>query len=560
MDISQITQPAVRGTGLVAPLASTRTVAVEQAKDLSFLGVAPTTVDLSSSGRFLSLASLFQKKTLDLQTSVRANADTSAALADAAVAAAAVAGAFDELQTSAVDSNGLPTDTLNGQSLPAQFFQQFGGTPEEAEASLAAIGLRLTAAADSSASELTLDDTVLQAAFRQDPGATSAQLERAAGAFLGVVSTQIQSQVANLSFLDDDSAFASTLPVVDLLPQEPATAPETPTAQQASFADNLFRQNLVAENARNEDPLADQAASGTASGTGAASGNASPLAPAATDVSANLIAASQAEPPLQGARVALPPEPADAQAPAANATPAELRQNPLPPAPAAARTEAPFQAPATTATPAAATTATPATATLPAPDTTASNTLSVAQEARVLAQQLQAERTAAQALDEKIAGASDAVRAALADDIARRDASRVEQRELDRTLLLQRADQLEPADAAPLAPAPLARPASPVPASAAAASAGEPQDTAQASAAQPAAIPAPAQAQQAARDPAIAAAIAAYNVNSGPFAAQNGRPDLQPPRARPVAPVAAVTKVDPAAAIGTPGDGSAPLR
>jgi hypothetical protein len=51
--------------------------------------------------------------------------------------------------------------------------------------------------------------------------------------------------------------------------------------------------------------------------------------------------------------------------------------------------------------------------------------------------------------------------------------------------------------------------------------------------------------QQLARDPAIAAAIAAYNLHTGPFAVLNGRPELAAPRIKPVAPVSEVTRVTP---------------
>ncbi|NHZ95226.1 hypothetical protein [Massilia sp. CCM 8734] len=552
MDISQITAPAASGAGLVTPIATSRTVATEQAQNLSFLGVAPTTVDLSSSGRFLSLASLFQKKTLELQTSVLANADASKAFADAAVAAAAVAGAFDELQTSAVDSNGLPTDTLDGQSLQSQFFQQLGGAPDDAEASLAAIGLAFTGATSSAAGKLTLDDAVLEEAFRRDPVATSALLERAADAFVGVVGTQIQAQVANLSFLDDDSVFGAALPLPGAAPPEIAAAPGYLTAQPASYTDNMFLQNLVNETLRNDEDapvaLADFVDE-----------NGVPVQP-------NLIASPQAEAPPQGARVAAPADAPDLQAIAGSVVQADARQGAapvsvspaLPSAPAAPPVALPlstqdtFQA-APTATTAAA-------STLSEPDATENNAAGVAQQASVLAQQLQAERAAARELDEKIAGASDAVRAALADDIARRDASRTGQLNADRTPAQLRTDQPDPALAAQLAPDRFARPADALRPTTTAQSTTAPQDTERDVTAQPPPVPTPDQAQLAARDPAIAAAIAAYNVNTGPFAAQNGRPEVQPPKGKPVGPVAAVTRVEAAAALGTPGEGSSALR
>ncbi|NHZ63399.1 hypothetical protein [Massilia genomosp. 1] len=553
MDISQITAPAARGAGLVTPIATSRTVAAEQAQNLSFLGVAPTTVDLSSSGRFLSLASLFRKKTLELHTSVLANADASKAFADATVAAAAVAGAFDELQSAAVDSNGLPTGTLDGQSLQSQFFQQLGGTPDDAQASLAAIGLAFTPATGSAAGKLTLDDAVLEEAFGRDPVATSALLERAANAFVGVVGTQIQAQVAKLSFLDDDSVFGAALPIPGAAPQEIAAAPGYLTAQPASYTDNMFLQNLVNETLRNDEDAPVAVADFV-------DDNGVPVQP-------NLIASPQTEAPPPGARVAAPADAPEPQAIAGSAVQAEARQGAapvsvsptLPGAAAAPPLASPLASPLMNqdTVQSAATAAAPV---LARPDITASNAVGVAQQASVLAQQLQAERAAARELDEKIAGASDAVRAALADDIARRDASRAGQLNADRTTAQLRADPLDPALTAPIAPDRFARPADAVRTATTAQSASAPQDADRNLTAQAPPVPAPDQAQLAARDPAIAAAIAAYNVNTGPFAAQNGRPEMQPPKAKPVAPVAAVTRVDAAEALGTPGDGSAPLR
>lgn len=476
MDITQITPPAVRSAGLVTPIATSNAVAVEQAQNLAMPGIASTSVDLSSSGRFLSLASLFQKKTLELQNAVRADADTTNALADAAVSAAAVAGAFNELQTSAVDSNGLPANNLDGQSLQSQLFQQLGSAPDDAEANLAAVGLTFKPAANSPVSELTVDDTVLQDAFRQAPGDTSALLERAAEAFLAVVGTQIQAQIPTLSLIDDDNANSAAMPINDADSQVIAAAPSYPIPQAASYTDNMFLQNLVTENVRND---------------------------------------------------GVPPESARVAAPSSEDPPQPLLTG-----------------------------IAPAATTITEPDPTVTDAISVAQQAQALAQQLQAEREAARELDEKIAGASDAVRAALADDIAQRDASRVGLLNAESLLAQRLADQAEPA----VMPDQFARPTDAVGTATSAQSATIGQDSGQPTTPQPPAVQAPEQALLAARDPAIAAAIAAYHINTGPFAAQNGKPEMQPPKARPVAPVAAVTKVDATEALGTPGDASAPLR
>jgi hypothetical protein len=66
--------------------------------------------------------------------------------------------------------------------------------------------------------------------------------------------------------------------------------------------------------------------------------------------------------------------------------------------------------------------------------------------------------------------------------------------------------------------------------------------------------------QQIARDPAIASAIAAYNLSAGPFAALNGRREAGATPAKLVPAVESVTKV---AAIDTDaatGESSRPFR
>ncbi|MCY0914552.1 hypothetical protein [Massilia antarctica] len=567
MDTPQITPLAARSASLVTPIAATQAIAIEQVQSLPFGTVAPTTVDLSTSGRFLSLASLFQKKALDLQISVVDDTDASKALADVTVAAAAVASVFNEVQASAVGNADTAMDTLGGQSLQSQFFQQFGGTPQDAAASLASIGLSFTPATGTSPGALSVDEAVLQDAFGKDPAATSALLDRAANAFFGVVSTQIQAQTAKVDFLADDGATGAAPPVPLAAPQDLAATAGQPATRPASNADNLFVQGLVADNLRDESEPPIERASGLPP----------PLAQAdlgeGSDfpVQIDLIDSPQVQAPAQGARAASLPQEADAQEPAAqavaaNAASANVRQ------PAALGTPAATTAPTPTAAPPIAaplsaedrlqlapTAATPATTAVSEPDIPANKGLEVAQQARALAQQLQAEREAARELDEKIAGASDAVRAALAEEIARRDAGRVDQRNVDRTMEQARTDRLAHAAAAPVALDQFVRPAGDVRTATTVQSAIEIPDQDQDITPQQAALPASDQAQLAARDPAIAAAIAAYNVNTGPFAAQNGRPDIQPPRARPVTPVAAVTKVDAVEALGTQGDGSSPL-
>ncbi|RSZ61033.1 hypothetical protein HF313_16840 [Massilia atriviolacea] len=539
MNIPDITSTAVRNAALLNPLAATQSRAVEQVLSQPLPAVAPTTVDLSAPGRFLSLASLFQKKTLELQSSVASDTDTATALAEVASTAAAVAGVFNELQANTVGNADSAPDTLGGQSLQSQFFQQFGSLPQDAEASLAGIGLGFAPATGPAAGQFAVDETALQDAFRQDPAATSALLDRTADAFFGVVGTQIQAQTAGIAFLPDDGALAAAAP-------GPLATQVQPPAPQASNAENFFVQSLVAESQGKESaaPLAP------------ASGLPPPLTPAelgeGKDFPVQLDLITTTEPQA----APLPQD--DAQAIGVGATPVEARQV------AAPTTQIATQAaPAIAAAPETDERIQPrATAASTATETasTASDTGSVAQQARILAQQLIAEREAARALDEKIAAASDAVRAALADEMAQRDAARIDRIDAKSTVERPRTEQVEQDATVPITRERFAQAQAAATEQSAIQVQDTEQDTDQESALRQAALPVPNQAQQAARDPAIAAAIAAYHINTGPFAAQNARPDIQPPRAKPVAPVAAVRQVEPAGALGTPGDGLAPGR
>ena len=724
MDISQITSPAVRNVGFVAPIANTQAAAIEQAQNLNFLGVAPTTVDLSTLGRYLSLSSLFQKRTLALQNAVEnagENEQVAAnALADAAALATAVANVFNELQTSAVDSTGLPAGSLGEQSLEAQFFQQFGGAAEDAEATLAQIGLRFAAATPGAATRsFTVDEAALQSAFVQDPAATAATLDRVADAFFGVVSAQIQAPLSNDVLFADDDAVDGVLPALNAAPQSPlaqqtrpaggtgnsvnnnvgslasdtaasnapddiantagntvvnnaadkvdneaaanaaasqpvpnaaiqnpgnqaalsgnsATAQAPPLAQAGSTAvsaspaaqlpgnaENLFVQNLVTESLRNSRALADSRAADAAQALGQASVD-QPDDASAYPVQADVIAlpAATTQAQVQEGSVEALQEERAAQARALDQARAEARQADVTAATeaaqsaaAAARTAASAAEDAAAAAAAAAAAQDTARAAAPASAaaaatavaaaantaaasaaaqqktseqsrtdaaatntkqvqtiaadhrTAASNAAKVAQEAQLLAQQLQAEREATRQLDEKIANASDAVRAALAKDLEQREAARIDQLRLDRTVEERRADQQEQLaedmlrqDRAALQDQ-LARPSGAMRTATVREPLNQDQDLNPVAARAPQAVPQPLnQAQQLARDPAIAAAIAAYNVSTGPFAAQNGRPDIAPPKPRPVPPVAGVTKVAASAALDTARDGPAQSR
>jgi hypothetical protein len=106
MDIPQTALPSTGSVGTVNSVTQAQALAIQQAQSLDFLAVAPTTVDLSTLGRFVSLASLLQKKTLDLQASLDAGTDAAKALADVTASATAVLAVFQELQSSAVDNTG----------------------------------------------------------------------------------------------------------------------------------------------------------------------------------------------------------------------------------------------------------------------------------------------------------------------------------------------------------------------------------------------------------------------------------------------------------------------
>ena len=67
-------------------------------------------------------------------------------------------------------------------------------------------------------------------------------------------------------------------------------------------------------------------------------------------------------------------------------------------------------------------------------------------------------------------------------------------------------------------------------------------------------------AQQLARDPAIAAAIAAYNLNAGPFAALNGRPEIAAQRPKLIPAVHSVTSVEAIETDAATSDSSRPFR
>lgn len=560
MDIAPITPSVTPGLGATAPIAPTRAVAIEQAQSLSFLPVAPTTVDLSTQGSFLSLATLFQKKTLQLQASVEADTDTPQSLAEVSSLAQALTTFFNELQTAPVDNSGLPAGTLGQQSLSAQFLQQFGDPADETQANLGRIGVKL----DSSPlgeSSLSIDQAALNDAFARDPAGTSNLLVRTGNAFFGVISAQVLANTGNIDlFADDEVSNTDSLGLPDLA-APPATA-------------NVFAQSLVADTVRNGNELPDDRARGiTLPGdvTAPAADVPSEQAPAlpvtatgnaqaaeieaATQAVTAQIAAAQAAPPLAAPQTAAAQQVAQApvpQAVAQNAVQQTVAQTAVP--------QAVAQAAATPATAVASEVQTQDQLTTTATTNPASKAASVEQEARDLAQQLQAERTAARELDERIAKASDEVRAALARDVDKQDAARIEALRQDRLQVQQRTEREDQERADLLRRDELAREnaqAAEVLARAKVTAPAEPAVQEQTVSKPPPVEPN--QAQQLARDPSTAAAIAAYNLNNGPFAAQNVRADVLAPKVKLVPPVASVPKVQPVAALDTSKGGQQPL-
>ncbi|SHG75791.1 hypothetical protein [Massilia sp. CF038] len=509
MEITQTAVPTLRAISAANPITAPQTPVVDAGQSLSLLSVAPTAVDLSTQGRFLSLASLFQKKTLELQASLERDNDSSDAFANVTASLQALANVFNELQLAPVDDAGALTDRIGQGSLTSQFFAQFGASEDEGRVTLGRIGLQFaTGPTPSTPGSFRVDDAALQSALRDDLADTTALLTRSADALFGVVSSQIQSQSAQLAPFDQEQQ--DPLESLDLA----APALQAQIAEDRSPA--LFVQNLLTDALREGSALPDDPANGLAlpGDEAVAPANNQPPATAAPT------APFQAEQAL-----GIP------ALPSAAAQTIIARENGVQAQDASLAVQAASAAAATKAD-------------------------AIADEARQLAQQLAAEREAARLLDEKIAGASEEVRAALAAEIEARDSSRTSEPKQAGNSAQQRDDsavtdvlsRIEPALRERLLPAASARPiAIPV---------RDPADPVSRQpdlAPLPVALPSPAsQAQLAARDPAIAAAIAAYNLSTGPFAAQNLKPDNPPPRPKPIPAVAAVSKVAALESLGTP--------
>jgi hypothetical protein len=520
MDIPLVNTTPASAPNIVAPVSAPAVAATAQAQTVAAL-LAQTTVDLSPMGRFLSAIALFQKRLLEQQAS-QADSEASQELVAALVSSVvALADSANTLQASAI------TGTSDDQSLATLFGRQFDaqtGTAGDSEG-LAAIGLAFT-----EDGVLNVDAEALQTALTDDPAATTGLLTRAGAAFATLAGIAPGSG-ADISALLGDQASVFDLPgqsapaAFEALPAfaDPALPPGS---------DDAFLQELLAETPRPALAL-DQAPP-----------------PAISEAGATFAAQRAADAPLP----ANLPEAATDGAPAAN--------------PAAVAASAPTDFAGQAGAPAIAAQPAPASLAQPGP-------VSLAQPAPVPAAPTQAALDAARAANLRYADSVAAERDADARTINARNTERAapaEQAEAqsperaplaratDRAAGQQRPDRAreatEPAaqeldEAAPLRERPgaaIAQPAAPADATL--------QTT----------VPRPPQqqqlnnAQQLARDPSIAAAIAAYNLNTGPFAALNGRPELAAIRPKVVPAVETVTKVAAIETDAATGESARPFR
>lgn len=578
MDIPLVNIASTSRTGSVAPVAPAQTTAVAQAQTAAAL-VSLTTVDLSPLGRFLSAVTLFQKKLQELQSApgpLATERDSGDAFAAVAAAALGLAVSANELQASSLNG------TSDDRSLASLFGQQFAAlTPGDDDdgdsaAQLAAIGLTFTSPSGVEEGDvLNVDLAVLQAAFAGDPEGTTALLARAGAAFsaLAGIAPGAGNEV-DPSDLTVDATDQATGPRL-ATPQPPPALPDTTAAAAASPAqvtsDSAFLQELLAETPR---PGLSQAAPPSV-----AEANANFAAQRAVDINAQNGLQDQLAVPtavdaqrvvqasLSGALPVAPQLPAAATPVAARATEtagmrlaelAELADDPRR-ALIAAQAEDQAAARVQDATLATRTLAGQALAAQEAVRDTDELTASTIATARAA----QAAGLDAQAIDEAAIKrgdqqAGERMRLAEAGNEERlaqvEEQKRLERSREARERILDEADaarsRLEQVATNVTRPVPLA------------------QLTAQAQQVDPPIPPVPPrplpppvnQAQLAARDPAVAAAIAAYNLSAGPFAALNVKPELAAPKIKTIPSVETVTKVEPIDDDGPTNTNSRPFR
>ena len=548
MDIPLVSTAPTGATGIIAPVSSATVSSTVQAQAAAAL-LAQTTVDLSPLGRFLSAVTLFQKRILELQgnpAAVAAETDPEETLAAVASSALALSDSANDLQASLING------TSDDQSLATLFNQQFNAqTADEGDSdSLAAIGLTFTPGVDGE-DVLAVDTAVLQAAFAADPAATTALLGRTAAAFGALTGVAAEAGADPSILLTDDTSASDDLGLTaptgtQDLPEFAEPAPRT--------SDAAFLQELLAETPKPALALAQAPPPAVAEANAAfaaetvADNRATPLPPPLPDTASDAAraATANAAPPRAPAAPELPPT---ASQVAVNAT-ASIGT----PRAADIDTEA-AAVPQQASQPAAAAQA----------NQDAAARLEVREVNNRIADTIAAERDASERIASSIA-AGRAAQAAEAethdldeDALMRAGDKAFEQRRLDEESTQQRlqraADARELADheadpTAPLRDRVAAALAQPLPA------APEAEDAA--------VLKPPPQlvnsAQQIARDPAVLAAIAAYNLNAGPFAALNGRPEIAAQRPKVIPAVDSVTSVAAIETDAATSDSSRPFR
>jgi hypothetical protein len=536
MDIPLVNTAPASAPRTVAPVSAPTVAATAQAQTVAAL-LAQTTVDLSPMGRFLSAIALFQKRLIELQASqAAAQAASEQDVAALVSSAVALAESANTLQTSAI------TETSDDQSLATLFGQQFDaqtGIPGDSD-SLAAIGLSFT-----DDGVLDVDTDVLRAALADDPAAATDLLTRAGAAFAALAGIN-PGAGADISALLDDEASVFDLPgqsapaPFEELPQfaDPAPAPGS---------DDAFLQELLAETPRPALAL-DQApppAFSEAAATFAAQRAAdTPLSANQTEAAApNLAAPATQELPASPAAVAAGAQPDIPRTSAVAGQPA---------APAGAAQPAQVQAQAAPS---------PAGPTRAALDATRdanlrfADTIAAERDANVRivgARTAQAATPPAQDDDAQTLEKAALVRATEQASERQRLGANVEQTRLDRARDARQLTALQLDDAAPLRERLAAAVPQSAPASDVAPQPGVPQPQPQQQAFN--------NTLQLARDPSIAAAIAAYNLNTGPFAALNGRPELAAIRPKVVPAVDNVTKVAAIETDAATGESTRPFR
>lgn len=547
MDIPLVSSLPPGSIGSIGPLTN-RAPAAAIAPALSPLPPSLTTVDLSPLGRFLSAASLFQKKMLELQVSASTITESQAReFGDILASSATLAVAFNELQANDIGGTDVDAGSLDQQSLATLFAQQLaartaadGGDAATALASLASIGLSFGPGPLGAGENLTVDLPLLQVALEVDPATTGALLSRAGAAFGALVQADVQA--ADLS---------AEPPQETPAPAAPASAP-APGAAGAPSRDDVFLQELISENSEASRPAAP------------ATAQAGIVLPSEAAASAAALQAQQAFVRASESRTAPAAAPANSGADvqeqvnlSSNAAPAESN---LPAEQALAdraialasneRTQSASEDERAALSDAIDTrdrqnlTNARNTAAAQAEDTAlASNQAAAANANRLLAEQALSERAATLAANERSLRENQEERFALREAVEGQDrltqANLTAQDRIDEQRRLQdvRTAQQLGADDTPAALTTAAATSATI-----ARSAQQTEDAARALA-QP---PQPGlrdQALQAARDPAIAAAIAAYSLNTGAFAALNARQELAAPRTKSVPAVSGVSKV-----------------